>query len=25
MLIVCVGKFTNKIDTYQAQEKTYTC
>ncbi|QAR30544.1 tRNA pseudouridine(55) synthase TruB [Ornithobacterium rhinotracheale] len=24
LLIVCVGKFTKKIDTYQAQEKTYT-
>ncbi|MGV4529794.1 tRNA pseudouridine(55) synthase TruB [Ornithobacterium rhinotracheale] len=23
LLIVCVGKFTKKIDTYQAQEKTY--
>ena len=24
LLILCVGKFTKKIDTYQAQEKEYT-
>ena len=24
LLIICVGKLTKKIDTYQAQEKTYT-
>jgi len=24
LLIICVGKLTKKIDTFQAQEKTYT-
>ena len=24
LLILCIGKFTKKIETYQAQEKEYT-